>query len=128
MTDFELLVLSRKARENAYVPYSKFKVGAALLTKEGKVYLGCNIENSSYSGTICAERTAFAEAVKKGERCFEAIAVVGNTELCFPCGICRQFMSEFCDGDFKIILSDNGKPKVFTLKELLPYSFDFSQE
>lgn len=122
-------------RKKAYTPYSDFKVGAALLCKSGKVYLGCNIENGAFSPSICAERVAFAEAVKNGERDFEAISIVtgyNNAEVCnmgSPCGVCRQFMSEFCYDDFKIILTEMDKDgkllnsKIFTMKEILPDRF-----
>ena len=129
MTDKELVILAKKAAEGAYAPYSGFTVGAALLAKDGKMYSGCNIENAAYSPTNCAERTAFFKAVSEGEREFSAIAVVGGKnldfkEFCPPCGVCRQVMSEFCDGDFKIILGRNDEElKVYTLKELLPLSF-----
>ena len=101
MSDKELMQAAVKARKMAYAPYSGFFVGAALLTKDGKVYTGCNIENASYTPTNCAERTAFFKAVSEGERAFEAIAVVGGkgeelSELCAPCGVCRQVMTEFC--------------------------------
>ena len=129
MTDKELVILAKKAAEGAYAPYSGFTVGAALLAKDGKMYSGCNIENAAYSPTNCAERTAFFKAVSEGEREFSAIAVVGGKnldfkEFCPPCGVCRQVMSEFCDGDFRIILGRNDEElKVYTLKELLPLSF-----
>ncbi len=130
MTSLELVNLAIEAREHAYVPYSNFAVGAALLTKEGKVYQGCNIENSSYGATNCAERTAFFTAVYQGERNFEAIAIVGGKagepvhELCAPCGICRQVMREFCKDDFKIFLSKgDGTVLETTLTQLLPLSF-----
>ena len=130
MTSLELVNLAIEAREHAYVPYSNFAVGAALLTKEGKVYQGCNIENSSYGATNCAERTAFFTAVYQGERNFEAIAIVGGKagepvhELCAPCGICRQVMREFCKDDFKIFLSKgDGTVLETTLTKLLPLSF-----
>ncbi len=130
MTSLELVNLAIEAREHAYVPYSGFAVGAALLTKDGKVYQGCNIENSSYGATNCAERTAFFTAVYQGERDFEAIAIVGGkagepvSELCAPCGICRQVMREFCRDDFKIILSKgDGTVLETTLTNLLPLSF-----
>lgn len=130
MTPLELVDLAIEAREHAYVPYSGFAVGAALLTKEGKVYQGCNIENSAYGPTNCAERTAFFTAVYQGERDFEAIAIVGGkagkpiSELCAPCGVCRQVMREFCKNDFKIYLS-RGDGTVFekTLEDMLPFSF-----
>lgn len=118
-----------EAMKAAYVPYSRFHVGAALLTKEGKVYTGCNIENSSYTPTNCAERTAFFKAVSEGERDFEAIAVVGGAEarlssFTAPCGVCRQVMREFCDPEtFRIILFDGKDEREYLLKELLPVSF-----
>ena len=129
MTDKELVFSAKKAAKGAYAPYSAFTVGAALLTKDDKVYSGCNIENAAYSPTNCAERTAFFKAVSEGEREFSAIAIVGGKnldfkEFCPPCGVCRQVMSEFCDGDFRIILGRNDEElKVYTLKELLPLSF-----
>ena len=130
MTPIELVNLAIEAREHAYCPYSKFAVGAALLTKEGKVYQGCNIENSSFSPTNCAERTAFFTAVYQGERDFEAIAIVGGkagqpvSELCAPCGVCRQVMGEFCKDDFKIYLSKgDGTYKEILLRDMLPFIF-----
>ncbi len=128
--DYETLI--QKALEMldfSYVPYSHFHVGAALLSKSGKVYGGCNIENSSYSPTNCAERTAFFKAVSEGVKDFDAIAVVGGhdgivKDFCPPCGVCRQVMREFCSKDFKIILAKTTKEyKVYTLEELLPESF-----
>ncbi len=123
----DLLDSAIKAREHAYVPYSGFKVGAALLTKGGKIYEGANIENASFSLTNCAERTAFFKAVYDGERDFEAIAIVGGKDelvFCPPCGACRQVMNEFCKGDFKIVLLDKGKEKVYTFDEILPLKFN----
>lgn len=128
--DYETLI--QKALEMldfSYVPYSHFHVGAALLSKSGKVYGGCNIENSSYSPTNCAERTAFFKAVSEGVKDFDAIAVVGGhdgivKDFCPPCGVCRQVMREFCSKDFKIILAKTTKEyKVYMLEELLPESF-----
>ncbi len=124
----ELIGNAMAAMKNAYSPYSEFCVGAALLTKKGKVYTGCNIENSSYSATNCAERTAFFSAVKNGERQFSAIAVVGGKKgrvenYCSPCGVCRQVMSEFCDKDFKIYLYNGVEIRTYTLDELLPNTF-----
>lgn len=114
----------------SYVPYSGFKVGAALLTKDGKIYGGCNIENASYTPTNCAERTAFFKAVSEGEREFRAICVVGGkdgilTKYASPCGVCRQVMMEFCDPEtFRIILATGEEHyDVFTLQELLPQGF-----
>ncbi len=114
----------------SYVPYSNFRVGAALLTKSGKIYGGCNIENASYTPTNCAERTAFFKAVSEGEREFQAICIVGGkdgvlTGYTPPCGVCRQVMMEFCDPEtFQIILAA-GKEHydIFTLRELLPLGF-----
>ena len=130
MKPTELVNLAIEARDHAYVPYSKFSVGAALLTKDGKVYQGCNIENASFGPTNCAERTAFFTAVYQGEREFEAIAIVGGkegqpvSELCAPCGVCRQVMREFCGNDFKIYLSKgDGTYTEATLAEMLPFSF-----
>lgn len=125
----ELIGNAMAAMKNSYSPYSGFCVGAALLTKKGKVYTGCNIENSSYSVTNCAERTAIHTAIGKGEREFAAIAIVGGKNgrvesYCPPCGACRQVFAEFCDKDFKIYLYNGVEIKVYTLDELLPQSFD----
>lgn len=114
----------------SYTPYSNFKVGAALLTQDGKIYTGCNIENAAYTPTNCAERTAFFKAVSEGVREFEAICIVGGkngvlTEYAAPCGVCRQVMMEFCDPkSFQIILAtDKENYDIFTLEELLPQGF-----
>lgn len=127
----ELIETALEARMLAYAPYSKFKVGAALLGKNGSIYKGCNVENASYPAGNCAERTAFFRAVADGQKEFHAIAIVGGSEtseeldICAPCGICRQVMMEFCDADtFEIILAKNTKEyEVYTLKELLPLGF-----
>ncbi|MBQ8576199.1 MAG: cytidine deaminase [Clostridia bacterium] len=123
----ELVTLATEARENSYSPYSGFKVGAALLTKSGKVYKGCNIENGAFSPTNCAERTAVFSAISDGEREFTAIAVVGGKDeinsYCPPCGVCRQVLCEFCDKDFEIYLYDGENIKTYTLGQLLPESF-----
>ena len=129
MTNKELMDLAISARENSYSKYSGFSVGAALLTKGGKVYLGCNIENASFSPTCCAERTAFFSAIASGEREFSAIAVCGGKTgekriKCMPCGVCRQVMSEFCSKDFTILLEDGDNVVPMTLEELLPFSFN----
>ena len=128
MTDRELITHAIKARERAYAPYSKFRVGAALLGKSGKVYTGCNVENASYSATNCAERTAVFKAVSEGENEFTAIAIVGGSgdklsSLCAPCGVCRQVLAEFCNEDFRVILGTEENFKSYLLSELLPYSF-----
>lgn len=127
----DLIEMAMDARKVAYAPYSKFKVGAALLGSNGIVYLGCNVENASYSATNCAERTAIFSAVAEGQTEFEAIAIVGGheedaeLEYCTPCGVCRQVLREFCNPEtFEIILARNVEEyKVFTLEELLPLSF-----
>ena len=123
----ELIKVAKIARENAYAPYSEFKVGAALKTKTGRIFEGCNIENSALSMTNCAERTAFFKAISEGEKEFEAIAIVGGKDneliTCPPCGACRQVMNEFCDKDFKIILFDGKDEDVYTLEEILPLGF-----
>lgn len=115
-------------RRRAYAPYSNFKVGAALLTKSGKIYTGCNVENSSYGATICAERVAVTKAISEGERDFVAIAIVGGREnetdlLAPPCGICLQFLREFCDDDFEIVLFKDYRYYSYKLSELLTKGF-----
>ncbi len=118
-----------EARENSYAPHSGFCVGAALLTSDGEIVLGANVENSSYGGTICAERSAFCAAVSSGKRDFAAIAIVGApkgktpSSICAPCGICRQFMAEFCGDDLPVLLYDGQAIVEKTLGELLPEAF-----
>jgi cytidine deaminase len=122
----ELLRLAAEAREHSYAPYSHYRVGAALLTKNGAIYQGCNIENASFTPTICAERNAFFKAIFDGIRTFEAIAVIGSGELpAYPCGVCRQVMAEFCDDDFLIITSnaDGSEVVAETLEQMLPHRF-----
>lgn len=123
MTNEELINIAVKAMKRAYAPYSQFKVGAALLTKSGKVFEGFNIENSSYGLSICAERVAIFSAVVAGERNFEKIAIVADTDkLVSPCGACRQVMSEF--GDFQVIMTNtSGQLIVRSVSELLPFAF-----
>ena len=132
MNKEELVKRAYEAQQFSYSPYSGFQVGAALLTKGGKVYTGCNIENAAFSPTNCAERTAFFKAISEGEKEFEAIAIVGNKkgalaeerEFCTPCGVCRQVMVEFVNPEeFLIFLGKGEEIKTFTLKELLPESF-----
>lgn len=131
MSKEELIEQALEAREQAYAPYSHFKVGAALLTKSGKVYKGCNVENAAFSATNCAERSAFFSAISQGEREFVAIAIVGGKEdateleLCPPCGICRQVMMEFCDySSFEVVLAASKEDyEIFTLCEILPLGF-----
>lgn len=126
----QLISLATEAMKNSYAPYSSFNVGAALLTKTGKVYQGCNIENSAYSPTNCAERTAFFKAISEGEKEFSSIAIVGGyngkiQKYSPPCGVCRQVMLEFCDKDnFNIFIYDGSKILEFILNDLIPYGFD----
>ena len=127
--DLNIELLAKKAieaKEHAYVPYSHFRVGAALLTADGKIYTGCNIENAAYTPTNCAERTAFFKAVSEGERDFTAIAISGDADdYLYPCGVCRQVMAEFCEPDtFRIFVSKkNGEYREYTLGELFPGAF-----
>ncbi|MBI2440815.1 MAG: cytidine deaminase [Lentisphaerae bacterium] len=115
------------ARRRAYAPYSRFRVGAALLTKEGRIFQGCNVENASYGLTLCAERTALGAAVAAGYRRFTALAVVaGGSSPPMPCGACRQALAEFCDGNFIILAAAATKPDqpvILTLQQLLPRAF-----
>ena len=130
MTDRELIAAAIAARENAYTPYSNFRVGAALLSKSGKIYTGCNVENAAYTPTNCAERTAFFKAVSEGERHFSAIAIVAAPEgaplrKTAPCGVCRQVMMEFCNPEtFRILMASSTEEyTVSTLAQLLPEGF-----
>lgn len=124
MTDEKLVDMAKEAMKNAYVPYSHFKVGAALLAKDGTVFQGCNIENASYGATNCAERTAIFKAVSEGYREFEKIAVVASSgDYASPCGICRQVLFEFLP-EGKVILDSEEKGMVtYTVRELLPFGF-----
>lgn len=129
-----LLNEAKEARKNAYVPFSGFTVGAALLTKDGKIYRGCNIESSVMSPSLCAERVALAKAISEGEKDFLAIAIVGAPkdedpkDPCYPCGVCRQVLSEHVAlSSFKIITEENGKPKTCILSALLPNAFVFDK-
>ena len=129
MTNLDLVNMAIGTMKNSYSPYSNFKVGAALLCENNEVYLGTNIENSSFSATNCAERTAFFKAISEGNNKFSKIAVVGGkggkiTSFCSPCGVCRQVMTEFCDKDFEILLYNGEEIKVFKLEEILPISFE----
>ncbi|MEA4972181.1 Cytidine deaminase [bioreactor metagenome] len=133
VTDRELVLEAIEARKAAYAPYSNYMVGAALLTKDGKIYRGCNIESAAYSPTNCAERTAFFKAVSEGEREFEAIAVIGahrdakeeDYGYFYPCGVCRQVMMEFCNPKrFRILTAKNADDFTsFLLEEILPHGF-----
>ena len=133
MTPVKLIRLAKEAMQHAYTPYSGFKVGAALLTAEGKVYQGCNIENAAFGPTNCAERTAFFRAVYEGERNFAAIAVVGGKngvieDIFPPCGVCRQVMQEFCGPDVMIYMGRSDDSYVAVrLEDFLPYGFSASK-
>jgi len=132
--DSELIQAAIEARKRAYAPYSGYLVGAALLTDDGEIYQGCNVENASYGAANCAERTAFFKAVSQGKRDFGAIAIVGGSreagqgerfpDMAYPCGICRQVMREFCGPDFRILVGRSIEDyEEYTLEELLPESF-----
>ena len=128
----KILKEAKKARKNAYAPYSGFTVGAALVTKDGKIFSGCNIESSVFSPSLCAERVALSKAISEGEKDFSAIAIVGGAEKeepkdpCYPCGVCRQVLSEHVKIDeFEVIVEVNGKAEVSLLSDLLPKAFVF---
>lgn len=129
MNKEQLCEMAIKAMDNAYVPYSGYRVGAALLCEDGTVYTGCNIENAAYSPSNCAERTAIFKAVSEGKHKFTEIAVCGGKygvleeDLFPPCGVCRQVLREFCDDDFKIHMIYKSGVKTIALSEILPYSF-----
>ena len=128
MTAEKLCELAKEAMQRAYAPYSGYKVGAALLCKDGTVYQGCNIENAAYGPTNCGERTAFFKAIYDGQREFEAIAVCGGKDGVItgsfpPCGVCRQVMREFCKDDFVIYMMNPDGYEAVTLTQLLPFSF-----
>ena len=128
MTPEKLVELAKEAMTHAYAPYSGYQVGAALLCADGSVYQGCNIENASYTPTVCGERTAFFKAIYDGHRDFTAIAICGGKEGIItgafpPCGVCRQVMREFCEDDFMLYFVDENGYEAHSLAEILPYSF-----
>jgi cytidine deaminase len=125
-----LISYAKKAMGNAYAPYSGFSVGAALLTTEGEVFTGCNVENASFGATICAERCAMIKAVSEGYTSFEKIAIVSSSNnITYPCGVCRQFLSEFMDEDSTIVLiDDNDEIKEYSLGCLIPFAFNLSKD
>lgn len=124
MDNKELFDIAEGMLKYSFAPFSKFNVGAALVTADDKVYTGCNIENSSYGATICAERTAFVKAISEGHLKFKKIVIASSGGKAWPCGICRQFMKEFCDDDFEIIAGDDRNSlETLTLAELLPRGF-----
>ena len=124
----QLMKLASDAAENAYAPYSKFKVGACVLFEDGKIYAGCNVENASYGLTLCAERNAISNAVADGQKAkLVSVAVYSpNAKLCFPCGACRQWIAEFSKEAAVIVENEDGKPVSFSISELLPNSFKFN--
>lgn len=128
MKNEELVIIANKAKEYSYSPYSKLKVGAALVTDKDKIFMGCNVENASYGATICAERTAIFKAVSEGERKFTKMAITSSQEdFITPCGICRQVLSELMP-DGEIIISNNrNEMKIFTVKELMPNEFKLGE-
>lgn len=128
ITDDLLMELAKELLPRSYAPYSNVNVGAALLTKGGKVYFGCNVENAAYGNSICAERVAIYTAIAQGDKEFDAIAITGIKngdvgEPFYPCGSCLQVMKEFCGDDFKIIVEEGFDIKTYTLKDLLPVGF-----
>ena len=128
MTDNEILSLARKASKNAYVPYSKFPVGAVIECRDGKLFSGCNVENAALGDTICAERTACVKAVSEGSTDFLRIAIYAESEnYCMPCGSCRQFLSEFCpDGQLEVLCARaDGRYVSYRLRDLLPHTFNY---
>ena len=124
ITDMELMAKAKEAMAQAYAPYSRFQVGAALLAEDGQVFLGCNVENASYGGTICAERTAVVKAVSEGVRAFRKIAIAASSgEYASPCGICRQVLYEFMPDGTVLLDSEKDGMKSFSVRELLPFGF-----
>ena len=127
MTEIELLTIAKAASEKAYAPYSNFKVGAALECEDGTVFTGCNVENSAYGDTICAERTACVKAISEGFRQFARIAIYADSkDYCYPCGSCRQFLSEFNDGELEVLCArGSGGYVKYKLSHLLPGIFRY---
>ena len=128
MTDRELFLIAKEALENAYAPFSHFRVGAALLAKDGRVFTGCNVENSSFGATICAERTACTKAISEGTREFEKIAIASDGGTAWPCGICRQFMYEFEPELIVITGDDEDHLEKAKLNEILSYGFRLNDD
>ena len=129
MTDKELYRIAKDMMKMSYAPFSKFCVGAALECKDGTIYTGCNVENSSLGGTICAERTAMCKAISEGHRDFAKIMITSSGGEAWPCGICRQFMKEFCDDDFIIMTADDEDHiRCYTMAQILPEGFRLSED
>lgn len=123
MDNQNLIEEALKAKKNAYVPYSNFHVGAAIETDDGSIYTGCNIENAAYSPSVCAERTAIFKAVSEGKTSIKKIAIVGDSDMTYPCGVCRQVIREFGENAEIIIANSSDRYKVYKLQDLLPHSF-----
>lgn len=123
MKNQELIEKAIEAKKNAYVPYSNFHVGAAVLTDDNTIYTGCNIENAAYTPTVCAERTAIFKAVSAGKTHIKKIAIVGDADMTYPCGVCRQVIKEFGEDAEIIIANSKDDYKVYRLEDLLPHSF-----
>lgn len=120
----ELIELAIENKKNSYSPYSKFRVSSVVLTKKGNIYKGVNIENAAYSVTICAERSALSSAISAGEKEIDTIIITGDSDMTYPCGVCRQFMAEFLDNDSKIVIANSVEDyKIYGLKDILPYNF-----
>ncbi len=130
ITDLDLVQAAASAREQAYAPYSHFRVGAALVDQQGRLFTGCNVENASFGATCCAERTAVYQAIAAGSRSILRIAVVGDQrEPCLPCGICRQVLAEFAAPDFRLLAgTPDGSFEVYRLDELLPHAFHLPED
>lgn len=129
MTDRELYRIAKDMTEMSYAPFSKFCVGAALECKDGTIFTGCNVENSSFGGTICAERTAMCKAISEGHRDFKKIMITSSGGESWPCGICRQFMKEFCDDDFIIMTADDEDHiRSYTMAQILPEGFRLGED
>ena len=120
----KLIELAIENKKNSYSPYSKFRVSSVVLTKKGNIYKGVNIENAAYSVTICAERSALSSAISAGEKEIDTIIITGDSDMTYPCGVCRQFMAEFLDTDSKIVIANSVEDyKIYGLKDILPYNF-----
>lgn len=120
----DLIKIAIKNKENSYSPYSKFRVSSVVLTKKGNIYKGVNIENAAYSVTLCAERSALSSAISEGDREIDTIVITGDSDLTYPCGVCRQFMSEFLDERSKIVIAKNEDDyKIYKMSDILPYGF-----
>ena len=120
----ELIKEAIENKKNSYSPYSKFRVSSLVLTKKGNIYKGVNIENAAYSVTLCAERSALSSAISAGEKEIDTIIITGDSDMAYPCGVCRQFMAEFLDQDSKIVIANSVEDyKIYGLKDILPYNF-----